>query len=249
MIYDPFSLKGKTIIVTGASSGIGRSIAIECSKMEASVILVSRTKLNLEETLSLMKKGKHQIYPLDLNDDDKVLEFVKSLSEIHGIVHSSGITQLMLMNFLKKDVLQDIMKTNFFAPVLLTQLLIKKKKLIVGSSVVFISSVAGNIITNIGNGAYSASKAALSGISKTMALEYASKKIRVNCILPGMVKTKMVNDLILSGGDVDKDQANYPLSGYGEPEDVAHASIYLLSQASKWMTGTNLKLDGGLTLL
>ena len=248
-MYNPFSLKDKTIIVTGASSGIGRSIAIECSKMEANVIMVSRTKSKLDETLSLLEKGEHSIYPLDINDEDKVIEFVKTLSNVDGIVHSSGITQLMLMNFLKKDILQDIMNTNFFAPVLLTQLLVKKKKLISGSSVVFISSVAGNIITNIGNGSYSASKAALSGIAKTMALEYASKKIRVNCILPGMVKTKMVNDLVLSGGDVDKDQANYPLSGYGDPVDVAHASIYLLSQASKWMTGTNLKLDGGLTLL
>jgi NAD(P)-dependent dehydrogenase (short-subunit alcohol dehydrogenase family) len=248
-MINPFSLEGKKIIVTGASSGIGRSIAIECSKMGAVVTIISRSEENLITTLGLMIGDGHIVHPMDLNDEDKVREFVLQSSIYDGIVHSSGITQLMLMNFMKKKVLGDIMQTNFFAPVMLTQLLMKRKKIAQGGSVVFIASVAGVHITNLGNGAYSASKAAISGIAKTMALEYASKNVRVNCLLPGMVKTKMVNDLILSGGDVEKDEKNnYPLSGYGDPEDVAHATIFLLSSASKWMTGTNIKLDGGLTL-
>lgn len=243
----PFSLQNKTILITGASSGLGRSIAIECSKMGASLILMGRNEQRLKETKDECNEGSHILATLDLNDEEKVDFFMESVPKIDGLINSAGIVNTQLFRFLKEESLKDILNTNFLAPVTFIQKLLKKKKINNGSSIVFLASISGPEVTYLGSSAYSASKAAITGIAKTMALELASKNIRVNCLLPGMVRTDLLNSIDASTEDLDKDEAKYPL-GYGTPEDVAYASIFLLSDASKWITGTNLKLDGGLTL-
>lgn len=247
MMSSPFSLNNKTILVTGASSGLGRAISIKCSEMGASLILLGRNEERLKETKDMCEGENHIISIIDLNDSNKVEEFVKKTQSLNGVINSAGIVNTQLFKFLKEDSLSDIMNTNFFAPIRIIQKLIKNKKITNSSSIVFISSISGPEVTYIGSSSYSASKAAISGISKTMALELAPKHIRVNSILPGMIRTKLLNSIDSSTDDLKKDEQNYPL-GYGSPEDVAYAAIYLLSDASKWVTGINLKLDGGLTL-
>ncbi|WP_431471797.1 SDR family oxidoreductase [Nonlabens sp. SCSIO 43208] len=243
-----FLLRNKIIIVTGASSGIGKSIAVNCSLFGAQLILLGRNIDRLKETYNLLKGNNHAYFSLDLNDSEEVVKFCSQLNKIDGIVHSAGIVESQLFNFLKEDSLRKILDTNLISPIMLTKHLVKKKKFNKDSSIVFISSVSGPSITYLGNSSYSASKSAICGIAKTMALELASKKIRVNTILPAMINTDLINSIDSSSEDIELDKKNYPLGDYGKPEDVAYAAIYLLSQASKWMTGTDLKIDGGLTL-
>ncbi|KQC34056.1 3-oxoacyl-ACP reductase [Nonlabens sp. YIK11] len=243
-----FSLENKTILVTGASSGIGREIAIACSNFGAKVLILGRNIERLKQTLSLLVGDGHSYHSLDLNDDKLVLEFCNSSIEIDGLVHSAGIVKSQLFSFLKEESFRHILDTNLVAPVMLTKHLLKKKKINKESSIVFLSSISGPVVTYIGNSAYSASKSALCGIAKTMALELASKGIRVNTIMPAMIETELISSIDSSKEDIELDKKNYPLGDYGKPEDVAFSVIFLLSKASKWMTGTDLKLDGGLTL-
>lgn len=244
-----FSLSGKKILVTGASSGIGKSIAIAISEQGGEVILVGRNLERLQETFDSLDGQGHQLISLDLNDEDKITSMVSGLNKIDGIVHSAGVVKTLPIKFLNRTELRDIMSINFEVPVILTQKLLKAKKINAGGSIIFISSLAGPYIGVKGNGAYSASKGALNGIMKVMCVELASQKIRVNCICPGMVKTPMTeNELAaVSKEQLILDEQQYPL-GYGNPEDVAYASVYLLSNASKWVSGTSLVLDGGFSI-
>lgn len=248
MDRNTFSLDGKTILVTGASSGIGRSIAIACSNVGATVILLGRNVDRLKQSMALLNSTGHSFYSIDLNNGDDVLKLCSNLSKIDGVVHSAGIVESQLFSFLKEDSLRRILDTNLIAPVMLSKHLIKKKKINKESSIVFISSISGPAVTYIGNSSYSASKSAICGIAKTMALELAPKKIRVNTVLPAMIETELIGSIDSSSDDIELDKKNYPLGGYGTPEDVAATVIFLLSSASKWMTGTDIKLDGGLTL-
>jgi NAD(P)-dependent dehydrogenase (short-subunit alcohol dehydrogenase family) len=243
---NPFSLDGKTILVTGATSGIGKQTAIQCSEMGANVIITGRNIDRLSQTYTELHGNTHNSVVADITEDcSKIIDMLQNLD---GIVHAAGIVNTLPFQYLTSDVLNNIFQTNFFAPVILTQQIIKRKLLNKNSSIVFISSLAG-IIASKGNGAYSASKSALNGIAKVMALELAPKNIRVNNILPGMVKTEMMNTFLetITSEQLAEDQKKYPL-GYGTPEDIANAAIYLLSDASKWITGTSLIMDGGFTL-
>lgn len=243
-----FSLKDKVIVVTGASSGIGRATAIMCSQMGGKIILLGRNEERLKETLNSLDNTGHTYFSLDLTQDGDVDAFVEKLDKIDGVVHSAGIVQSQLFSFLKKNDMENILNTNLIAPALLTKKIIKKKKINKNSSIVFISSISGPSVTYIGNTSYSASKSAVCGLAKTMALELAGKGIRVNTILPAMIETDLINFIDSSSEDIEKDKKNYPLGDYGKPDDVAASVCFLLSSASKWMTGTDLKLDGGLTL-
>jgi NAD(P)-dependent dehydrogenase (short-subunit alcohol dehydrogenase family) len=244
----PFSLTNKKILITGASSGLGRSIAIESAAMGASLVLIGRNEDRLKETLSALGQGNHCYEVVDINDPEMVDAMIDRIEVLDGVVNSAGIVESQLFAFLKEDSIRNIMETNFFSPVLLIGKLIKKKKINRRGSIVFLASVAGPLVTYLGNSSYSASKSAITGIAKTMALELASKHIRVNCLLPAMINTELLKDVASSKEDLSADEQNYPLGGYGDPEDVAFAAIYLLSDASKWITGTDLKIDGGLTL-
>ena len=250
--YNPFSLKGKKILITGASSGIGKAIAIECSKMEASVIITGRNLQRLEQTLSLMDKegSGHQMIISDLSLESSVTELVSTINvNLDGIVHCAGFTIPKPFKFYDKEDLDSMMSVNFNAPFWLTQTLLKKKKISKGGSIVFISSISGVWVSYMAGSLYSATKGAINGVAKGLALELASKNIRVNCVNPGMINTAILDSGVISDEQLKEDAQKYPLKRYGKPEEVAYGVIYLLSDASSWTTGSNLLIDGGYTLL
>lgn len=247
--YNPFTLEGKSILITGASSGIGRSIAVECSRMGASLILIGRNESLLKETISLLNPGNHNYYVCDITDDSQVEVLYKELIAIDGIVHSAGIGLTLPFKFTSKEKLESLMHVNFEAPVLLTQGLLKRKLIKKNSSIVYISSIDGPITGHIGNSIYAASKSALLGMAKVQAVELAAQQIRVNCVLPGRVDTPFIHRDNISKEQVEKNQLLYPLKRYAKPEEIAYYVIYLLSNASSFTTGSGLVIDGGFTLL
>lgn len=248
MGYNPFSLEGKTILITGASSGIGRAAAIECSKMGAKLIISARNAERLQETLSQLEGEGHQMLLCDLSDSNAINEMVDQLPEINALVNNAGYTKLLPINFINRDDFQSILDVNTVAPIMLLQRLLKKKKLAKNSSVVFTSSMAGIGSSTVANGMYTASKGALSAFIRCAALELAPKGIRVNAVCPAMVNTNIMESGSVSEEQLKEDLKHYPLGRYGEPNDVAYAMIYLLSDASSWVTGTNMVIDGGVTL-
>ena len=247
-MYNPFSIKDKTIFITGASSGIGRVTAIECSKLGASVIITGRNKERLNETYKLLEGDGHLQFIADLTKYYEIEELVMKLPSIDGCVNNAGIIKTLLTPFISETALNEVIQINTNAPILLTQQLIKKKKLKKNSSIVFTSSISGVSIALLGNVLYSTSKGALNGFVKNAALDLATKKIRVNSVIPGMIETTILDEGIISKEQVLEDVQKYPLKRYGKPEEVAYAIIYLLSDAAAWITGSNLLIDGGLNL-
>ena len=244
-IYNPFSLKGKTILVTGASSGIGQGVAVACAKMGATVILNGRNKQKLGMTLSQMSDGLHCIIQADLTDKISLQEMMAQMPKLDGVVHCAGVGQRVPCKSLTEYDVDSVMDANFKAPVLLQQALLEHKKINKKASIVFIASIA-SWSPSVGHSVYSASKGAIVSYSNCLALELAPRLIRVNCISPGMVWT----DLVLKEGveieQLKEDEKMYPLKRYGKPDDIANLAIYMLSDASSWMTGSNVKLSGGL---
>ena len=242
--FNPFSLEGKTILVTGASSGIGRGIAVTCSKMGATVILNGRNQMKLGETLTQMEGGSHKFIAADLTSNESMSSLVAELPALDGVVHCAGIGQRVLCKMASEQDVDTVMEANFKGPVLLQAELLKQKKIKKGASIVFIASIA-IWSPSIGNAFYSASKGAIVSYANCLALELAPRNIRVNCISPAMVWT----DLILQEGieeeQLKADEQKYPLKRYGTPEDVANLAVYILSDASGWMTGSNVKISGG----
>lgn len=249
MSYNPYSLQEKSILVTGASSGIGRATAIECAKLGAKVIITGRNEEHLKDTFGELDGEGHLMIPADLSDDSGIHELVKDMPQVNGIVHAAGISERVLFQFVKRDKLQNLFNTNFFAPVLLSQFLLKKKLLTKGGSIVFLSSIDGPLTAHIGNSMYSATKGAVSAIMKNMAVELAAKSIRVNAILPGMTETPLIHGSVITQEQLNEDMKLYPLKRYAEPREIALAVIYLLSDASSFTTGTSLVVDGGFSLL
>lgn len=247
-LNNPFTLKGKKILVTGASSGIGRAIAIACGNMGASVIATGRNHDRLLETLTILGNADcHRTLIADLTIPSDVAKLVEELPKIDGVVFCAGVQERSITRLLVRETLDRVFETNFYSVCNLNASILSHKKLNKGASVVFISSAAANYIAEIGNAAYSASKGALSSYARVLAVELVARKIRVNSILPGMVRTPLLQQFNISSEEFAEDENKYPL-GYGEPEDVANAAVFLLSDASKWITGTSLLLDGGLTL-
>lgn len=248
MGYNPFSLEGKTILVTGASSGIGRSTAIECSKMGAKLIITARNEIRLKETLDSLDGEGHSMILCDLSCDVNIDNLVSELPEIQGLVNNAGYTQLLPINFIKGDAFEKLLRVNAVSPICLLQKALKKKKIKSGASVVFTSSLAGLGYTTPGNSMYTASKGAISSFIKNAAIELASKQIRVNAICPGMVNTGILDSGTITKEQLNADMKNYPLGRYGEPKEIAWQIINLLSDASKWITGTNVIIDGGYSI-
>ena len=244
MNYNPFSLEGKTILITGASSGIGRGVAIACSKMGATVILNGRNQMKLGATLAQLEEGEHKMIAADLTNSESVSRMMEQLPSLDGVVHCAGIGQRVLCKVATEQDVDAVLDVNFKAPVLLQTELLKHKKINKGASIVFIASIS-TWSPSIGNAFYSASKGAIVSYTNCLALELAPRKVRVNCISPAMVWT----DLILQEGvdeeQLKADELKYPLKRYGTPEDIANLAIYMLSDASTWMTGSNVKLSGG----
>ena len=242
--YNPFSLEGKFVLVTGASSGIGRGIAVTCSKMGATVIINGRNVTKLKETESLMEPDRVIIKSGDLTDAETLALLVSELPKLDGIVHCAGMGQRIPCKDIESSNVDDVMNVNFKAPVMLQAEVLRQKKLNKASSIVFIASIA-SWSPSLGNSIYSASKGAIISYANCLSIELAPRKIRVNCISPAMVWT----DLILADGTEEvklkEDEQTYPLKRYGQPEDIANLAVYMLSDASTWMTGSNVNITGG----
>jgi NAD(P)-dependent dehydrogenase (short-subunit alcohol dehydrogenase family) len=245
---NPFSLNDKTILVTGASAGIGRAIAVACSQLGAKLVITGRNEKRLNETLNLLNGENHLTFIADLADSVELSELIDFLPKLDGYVSNAGIVNPIVLQQMDEDDINQVIHINTLVPINLTRQLIQKKKLNKTTSIVFISSINGNNCSSIGNTIYASSKAALNGFAKSLALELAPREIRVNCINPGMIETDLFKSSAIDEVDLNNDKLKYPLKRYGKPEEVAYAAIYLLSDASKWVTGSSLLIDGGYTL-
>ena len=245
-MYNPYSLEGKTILVTGASSGIGRATAIECSKMGAELVLTGRNKQRLIETKEHLVGSHHICISADLTNENDLQNLVGSVPQLDGLVNNAGIQKYLPTPFITEEDLLRILKTNTIAPILLTKMLVKKKKMKNPSSIVFTSSLAGNYKSSPGNAMYSTSKGAISGFMRNAAIDLAAKGIRCNAVNPGMIVTPIMTDNSnLTAEQWEENKKLYPLKRFGQPEDVAYAIVYFLSDASSWVTGSSLVIDGG----
>ena len=245
---NPFSLEGKTILVTGASSGIGRATAIACSQMGAVVVVTGRNESRLQETLESLEGSGHQMIVADIANDDQIDYLVDQIPAINGLVNNAGITETCPTQFIKRDKLNRVMEVNTIAPILLTQRILKKKTLGKGGSIVFTCSISGTRVCVGGNVLYSASKGAMHGFMKNAALDLAHKGIRVNDVCPGMIDTHILDAGTISEEQLEIEAQRYPMKRFGKPEEVAYGIIYLLSDASSFVTGSSLVIDGGFTL-
>lgn len=245
--YNPYSLQGKVVLVTGASSGIGRATAIECSRLGAQVIITARNEQRLQDTFNQLVGTGHQMILCDLANEESVDQLAQAVPHLDGLVNNAGYQEYLPVPFIKKDKLEAIMSVNTIAPITLLQKLLRSKKITKGGSIVFTSSLAGLGINAPGNSMYAATKGAISAFVTGAAIDLASKKIRVNAVCPGMVNTAIMDYGTVGEEELKADAANYPLGRYGEPEDIAYAIIYLLSDASSWVTATNLVIDGGVS--
>lgn len=243
--FNPFTLKVRTVLVTGASSGIGRETAIVCSKMGATVIVSARNAERLADTFNMLDGIGHKIIAADLACQEQIDNLAAEVPELDGIVHCAGIGDRTLLKMVREKDLERVMKANFDGPVLLQRALLKKKKVRSSSSIVFIASRAPFAPTP-GNGLYAASKGALIAYAKVLSLELANQLTRVNCVCPAMVWTELVQrDAEITGVDYHEAEKSYPLKRYGKPEDIANLVVYLLSDASSWMTGSCINITGG----
>lgn len=250
---NPFSLTGKNIVITGASSGIGRQTAVVCSEMGARVVLIARNTERLKETLALMKSPEiHLVYSFDLADiaemESAIKEAVEKTGKLNGLVNAAGISTTLPLKLISNDKLDEFFRTNVYSAIQMSRLFTKQANVCnEGGSVILLSSVMG-IVGETGKTLYSLTKGALVSAAKSMALEFASKKIRFNSVSPGVVITPMSKNAVYSQDEesLNKIAGLHPL-GLGMPEDIANACVYLLSDASRWVTGSNLVIDGGYT--
>ena len=247
-MINPFSLKEKRILITGASSGIGRATAFECSRMGASLVLTGRNEERLRETLLALDGEGHDYIVADLTSEDSLSSLVQSAGLIDGLVLCAGQGNVIPMKMATRKKIETTFDVNYFAPIELIRLLLKNKSIKGGASIVFVASIGGIDSITIGNGVYGASKAALNSSMKFFALELAPKRIRCNSVCPGMVNTGMIKGGALSEEQHKADMEKYPLKRYGEPSDIAFGIIYLLSDAASWVTGHSLVIDGGITI-
>lgn len=247
--YNPFSLDGKTILITGAAGGIGRATAIECAKLGASLILTDINEDGLKATLEQLENQElHRYVVANLTVDEEIDKLVGEIGKLDGFVSNAGVTKPMLVKFINREDLDRIMSINAMAPMFLTQRLLKKKKLAKGSSIVFTVSIGGVYTTAIANAMYGSSKGALQVFMKNVALESAINGIRCNSVNPGMINTGLLKPGTYSEEDRKRDMQTYPMKRYGEPREVALGIVYLLSDASSFVTGHSLIIDGGKTL-
>lgn len=248
-----FRLDGKNIVISGASSGIGQQCAITCSQMGARVVLIARNELKLRETLQLMEnRNNHIVCSLDLTDYNKVGAVVESLVDeigsIHGLINCAGVSSIDLIDFTNIDKLYRVFNANVFSSYVLTKEICKKGRFSRdGGSIIFMASIMG-VVGESAKSLYGMTKGALISGTKSLACELARKKIRVNCISPGAIITPINENLSYI---TDSEQRvlleQKHLLGFGKTSDVANACVFLLSDASRWITGTNLVVDGGYT--
>lgn len=254
MSYNPYNIEGKRILITGASSGIGRATAIECAKLGASCVLVGRNKERLGATLLELKAldsanldAKHLAIQADVTTQEGRAAIVAQCGQLDGVVLNAGISHTAPVQFVKAEDLEQVFATNTFAPMLLIRALLSKRLINPKASIVFASSTDA-VNPDVANSVYGASKGALTTYMKGCAKELAGRKIRANAVHPGMVETPLTQHLMLTEEDLERNKQLYPLKRYGQPEEIAWAIIYLLSDASAWVTGSVLTIDGGCSI-
>lgn len=246
--YNPYSLSGKTILITGASSGIGKATAIECSRMGARLIITGRNEERLQQTFDSLAGEGHQQIAIDISNVDGVLRLADNVSGVDCLFNNAGVSTTKPIGFIAESEIDRLFDTNVKAPILLTNMMVKKKKINKGGSVVFTSSIGRYVVTP-GNNLYAATKGALSAFMKGAAVELASKKIRCNAVLPGMIETPiMTGKGSISEEQWELNKQRYPLKRFGTPEEVAWLVIYLFSDASQFITGSEFVIDGGRSL-
>ena len=253
MNYNPFSLEYKRILITGAGSGIGRSIAIEAAKMGAILLLVDINIDALNETVGIEQNGgEASIYKCDVSDNVACKEFIGNVIAEYGhldvLVNNAGISNTKPLHFISEEEYEKVLAVNTKAPIFLTNLLYKRKKIKKNASIVFMSSLAGLYTFTPANGLYSLSKGAITSYSKSCAVEFAVRGIRSNSVHPSMVNTDLKMKLSFSEEDYKKDMQKYLLKRYAEPFEIAYAVIFLLSDAASYITGHTLIIDGGRSL-
>ena len=247
MSYNPYSLEGKTIFITGASSGIGKATAIECAKLGARCIINGRDEERLKNTCAQLQGNGHQIVIGDVTQEDTIKTIVSVIPQLDGVVFNAGINKTAPIYFLKQNEIETVFGVNTIAPMLLMNALLKAKLVNNGASLVFTSSI-DSVTPVITTAAYGASKAALTNFMKLCAKELAPRKIRSNAVHPGMVETAILNEMHMTDEEFVKDKQEYLLKRYGRPEEIAWAIAYLLSDASLWVTGSVLTIDGGYSI-
>ncbi len=251
MSYNPYSLENKTILVTGASSGIGKATAIECSKLGATVVVTARNEERLQAVYSELDRSfgqSHQMIIADLSTEEGVADLVSKTPSLDGVSSNAGLPKTLLIKFIKQETLQEILNINTFSHVNLAKLLFKKKKLNQAASYVFTASIGGTTSFGPGNSVYGMSKAAINSFMKFCAIEFATREIRCNSVSPGMIVTPMTQDSsTFTKEDYEKDAEKYLLKRYGRPEEVARTIVFLLSDASSFITGDTILVDGGFT--
>lgn len=248
MDYNPFSLEGKRVLVAGASSGIGMATAIECSRMGASLFISGRNQARLEDCLNNLWGGENELFTADLTVRDEIESLVAHAPSLDGVVISAGKGITLPIKSANIQKYQDIFDINFFATTELLRLLFKSKKLKNQASVVIISSIGGTKQFEPANAIYGTSKAAVNAFMKFAAIEWAAKGIRVNTVCPGMVETPLMTNGRFSEEQLKAYRESYPLKRFGNPEEIGYAVVFLLSDASSWVTGTSLIVDGGSTI-
>lgn len=250
-MHNPFSLTNKTVLITGAGGGIGRATAIACAEMGASVLITDINESTLAETFKQLVKDEkqyHQQLVANLCTQESLDEMIATIPNIDGLVCCAGISKILPIQFLNEDDFNKIMDINAFSPIYLTQKLYKKKKINKGGSIVFVESISGVKMVSMGGVMYAVSKNALDAFMRNAALEFAARNIRSNSINPSRVNTSLIKNSSYSEEDVEKDMKTYPLKRYAEPEEIANCIIFLLSDASSYITGHALIVDGGKTL-
>lgn len=245
MTASPFSLHGKTILVTGATSGIGRAAADMVAGQGAKVVITGRDGARLAETLQGLLGEGHEAIRCDLSDDGDLDQLLTQLPEVDGVVFAAGIAETVPVRMIKPAHLNRVMAVNFSAPIYLTQGLLSRKKIRSHGSLVFVTAIAEHV-SPIGSAVYSASKSALTAAVRTMSLELAKFHIRANCVSPGYVRTPMVEKL--SKTTSVNDYVKLAPLGLIEPDEVAGSIGFLLSPASRWITRSTLVIDSGLSL-
>lgn len=244
----PFHLHNKTILVTGASSGIGQQIAKSICEMGGNVVITGRNNERLQETFSNLNGNNNVFFVADLLNQNELIALVSQLPLLDGIVHCAGLVKPFPIKFLSEEKIQETFLTNYNIQVLLMAQITRQKKLNKNASIVFLSSISASH-PHKGGTLYAGSKAAIEAFSKVVALEFYPQGIRSNCIAPAMVKTPMYEyaEKGASKETLDEHVSRYPL-GVGMPIDVGNTAVFLLSDASKWITGITITLDGGFLL-
>lgn len=239
-------LVNKHILVTGASSGMGRVFCQMIAREGARVSLLARNEERLKETLSQMDGENHKYFLCDLTNETQIKATIEQMDAVDGVVFCAGINEYVPLKFVKQEKLQNIFQTNYFSQVILTQMLVKKKLLKKQASLVYISSLS-SVLGVSGTLLYASSKAALNSSVRVIASELAPQGIRANAICPGIVRTEMLSGTNIDEETFTKQATDYPL-GLGTPEDVGNAVLYHLSDGSRWLTGNCMVIDGGYSL-